>query len=532
MHRVSDPVPTPTPASRRWLAMPFIALGVAMIIVDATIVNVAVPSIIRTLHLTATTAEWLNSIYALVFAALLIPAGRLGDRWGRRRLFLLGTIVFVAASLVAATAGSGSVLVLGRFLQGIGGAMVLPATLSTVNALFSGHERAVAFAIWGSTIGGVAALGPLVGGWLTTDFSWRWAFFVNVPVGVLIVTGVVLFIPETSQPESARGADLAGNALATLGFAAVVAALIEGARYGWWRAVSPLGIGGLHWPSGWISPIPVAIVVGLVSLGAFVVVERARGRSDRPVLVDLSLFSIRSFSAGNLAILVVSLGEFGVLFVLPLFLQGVRGYSAFGTGTILLALAGGTLLAGGLTPQLARRISARGVARLGLALETIGLALLALVIGPRVGGWTLVPGLLVYGLGIGMATAQLTGVILADVPIAQSGAASGVQSTVRQVGSALGIAIIGTVYVVEIGRRTLAGLARVPGLSGPARDAIAAAVRASGGAVVHSLAPGPVTAAAAAAVAGATRLDAGLAALFILIGLVATFRLPRQIPPT
>ena len=399
--------------------------------------------------------------------------------------------------------------------------MVLPATLSSVNALFTGHERAIAFAIWGSTIGGVAALGPLVGGWLTTDFSWRWAFFVNVPVGVLIVVGIALFIPETSQPEAARGTDLAGNALVTLGFAALVAALIEGARYGWWTALTPLRLGALHWPSGWISPIPVATVVGLTSLAAFVVVERGRRRVGRPVLVDLSLFSIRSFSAGNLAALVVSLGEFGVLFVLPLFLQGVRGYSALGTGTILLALASGTLVAGGLTPQLARRISARGVARLGLAL----------VIGPNVGGWTLVPGLLVYGLGVGMATAQLTGVILADVPVAQSGSASGVQSTVRQVGSALGIAILGTVYVVDIGRRTLAGLARVPGLATPARDALAAAVRASGGAVVHTLPPGPVAEAAARAVATTTRLDAALAALFILVGLAATFRLPRQSPP-
>ncbi|MDA8115947.1 MAG: MFS transporter, partial [Actinomycetota bacterium] len=201
-------------AARRWRAMPFIAVGVAMIIVDATIVNVAVPTIIRELHLGATGAEWLNSIYALVFAALLISFGHAGDRWGRRRLFLLGAVIFVAASLIAATAPNGAVLIAGRFIQGIGGAMILPATLSTVNAMFTGHERAIAFAIWGSTIGGFAALGPLAGGWLTTDFSWRWAFLVNLPIGAIVVIGILFFIPETSDPTTRRGLDVPGNALA------------------------------------------------------------------------------------------------------------------------------------------------------------------------------------------------------------------------------------------------------------------------------------------------------------------------------
>ena len=163
--------------------MPFIALGVAMIIVDATIVNVAIPSIIRDLRTTAATAEWVNSIYSLVFAALLITLGRFGDMFGRRRLFRLGTIWFVLASIVAATAPNGGILILGRFLQCIGGAMILPATLSTVNTLFQGAERAIAFAIWGSTIGGMAAVGPFLGGLLTTELSWRWAFLTTARSG-------------------------------------------------------------------------------------------------------------------------------------------------------------------------------------------------------------------------------------------------------------------------------------------------------------------------------------------------------------
>ncbi|MHB1721137.1 MAG: MFS transporter [Acidimicrobiales bacterium] len=262
---------------RRWAAMPFIALGVAMIIVDATIVNVAVPVIIRDLHISEVGAEWLNSIYSLVFAALLIAFGHAGDRWGRRRMFLLGTAVFVVASLVSATAVNGAVLIAGRALQGVGGAMILPATLATVNVLFTGKERAVAFAIWGSTIGVFGALGPLLGVLLTTDVSWRWAFLVNVFIGAIIVVGLVWFVPETSTPSARRGVDVAGNALVTAGFAGVVFALIEGGTYGWWTQSAHFAIGGLHWPAGWPSPISFICTIGGLSLLTFVLLRRGGG---------------------------------------------------------------------------------------------------------------------------------------------------------------------------------------------------------------------------------------------------------------
>ena len=288
----------PDSGRRRWAAMPFIALGVAMIIVDATIVNVAVPVIIRDLHISEVGAEWLNSMYSLVFAALLITFGHAGDRWGRRRMFLLGTAVFVVASLVSATAVNGAVLIAGRALQCVGGAMILPATLATVNVLFTGKERPVAFAIWGSTIGVFGALGPLLGGLLTTDVSWRWAFLVNVFIGAIIVVGLVWFVPETSTPSARRGIDLAGNALVTLGFAGVVFALIESGTYGWWTQSARFAIGGFHWPVGWPSPISFICAMGALSLVTFVLREERRRRRGRVVLVDLSLFAIRSFSAG------------------------------------------------------------------------------------------------------------------------------------------------------------------------------------------------------------------------------------------
>jgi EmrB/QacA subfamily drug resistance transporter len=509
--------------------MPFIALGVAMIIVDATIVNVAIPSIIRDLRTTAATAEWVNSIYSLVFAALLITLGRFGDMFGRRRLFRLGTIWFVLASVVAATAPSSGILIFGRFLQGIGGAMILPATLSTVNTLFQGGERAVAFAIWGSTIGGMAAVGPFLGGLLTTELSWRWAFLINIPIGAAILIGLVRLVPETSDPNAPRGVDLPGQFTLIVGLAALVFGLIEGQTYGWWTSTRQLTL--LAWPAGAISPVAVAFLLALLSLSAFVLVERTRLRAGRLVVVDLRLFSISSFSRGNIAALIVALGEFGLLFVLPLYLQGALGLSALDTGAALIPLAAGTLIAGGVTPALAPRLGPRGVVQLGLLLEVLGIGTLGLLLTSTLSVWQIIPWLFIYGVGVGFATAQLTGVILTDIPVQASGQGSGIQSTFRQVGSALGIAILGTILVTTLGSHVTTRLRTIPGLPPAEQKAIASAVRASGGsAIVHLRAqPGSkqIVAASADALSSSARTVAFTAAGFVLGGLLFTAGLPN-----
>ncbi|HZM56019.1 MAG TPA: MFS transporter [Acidimicrobiales bacterium] len=514
----------------KWLPMPFVALGVSMIIVDATIVNVAVPTIIREFHVSANTSEWFNSIYSLVFASLLITLGHTGDVWGRRKLFASGVVVFVAASLVAATAPTSGVLILGRFLQGIGGAMILPTTLSTVNAIYQGRDRAVAFAIWGSTIGGMAAVGPLLGGWLTTDFSWRWAFLINVPVGVVVLVGILLAVPETKDPHVRRGIDWTGNLLVIVGFASLVFGLIEGEHYGWWSQTESLSLGSSTWPSGWPSPVPVAFAIAIVALSSFVLVEAHRATRSKVVLVNLELFKIRSFAAGNVAVTVVAFGEFGLLFVLPLFLQGVLGFSALDTGWLFLSLAIGSFVVGGATPQLAKRISPRGVARTGLVFEIIGIAGLGATLSATVSVWVMAAWLFVYGMGVGMATAQLTGVILVDVPVEESGQASGIQSTSRQVGSALGVAVLGAILLSTLASKTTSALRAVPGFSQAVSDQVVHIVRASGGAAIGSLGSLPdgtaVVAAASGAAVDAARAVAFAAAGFILLGLIATLLLP------
>ena len=448
---------TTTPAltgRKRWVALLFLALGVAMIILDATVVNVAIPTIVKDLNLSTTDAEWVNAIYALLFASLLLVSGRLSDIIGRRLMFVAGVGLFGFASVMVAISDASYELIGARALQGVAAAMILPASLSVLNAVYRGKDRAIAFAVWGATIGGMAALGPLVGGWLTTYHSWHWAFLINVPIAIAVIVGVLLLVPETRDTVDKRGIDVSGTVLGTLGLGALVFGLIEGQNYGWITPKKQFTAAGFTWPFDSISAPGVALLLAAILLALFVWAEARRKAVGAVVLVDLSLFRIRTFGAGNLVALIVSLGEFGLLFILPLFLQSVIGYDALETGVILLALAAGSFIASGAGAGMARRIGPVLVLRIGMALEVIGVLWIALVLSTSVTGWTMAPGLFVYGLGVGFATAQLTGVILSEVPVAESGMASAVQSTSRQVGAAIGTALLGAVLITGLGTIT------------------------------------------------------------------------------
>ncbi len=431
---------------RRWWALVVLSLGVSLIVIDGTIVNVSLPVIIAELHLGLTGAQWITTIYTLVFAGLLITTGRLGDRFGRRRFFAAGVVIFGVGSLLAGTASGAAVLLGARAVQGIGGALVLPSTLSTVNATFRGRDRAIAFGVWGSVISGMAGIGPLLGGWLTTEFSWRWIFFINLPVGLVLLAGILAFVPETTGHGFAPGLDLLGFLLSALGLAALVFGLVQGRTYGWGTPRRSLTIGGLIWPADApISAATVAIVAGVVLLAAFVVWERHRARVGKSALLELSLFRLGSFRWGNAAALLIAAAEFGLLFTLPLYLQNALGLSPIGSGLVLAAMAGGAFLAGGCAGELARAIRPTRVASLGLALEVAGIVVTALVLGSATPGWLIAAVLVIYGAGLGLASAQLTNVVLRDVPTEQSGQGSATQSTVRQLGSALGTAVLGTI---------------------------------------------------------------------------------------
>ena len=513
---------------RRWGALVALALGVAMIILDATVVNVAIPTMVKDLNLTTSDAEWITAAYSLVFASLLILAGRTADRFGRRLLFVVGIVVFVAASVLVAISAGSSEIIAARALQGLGAALMLPSSLSIINAVFVGKARAAAFAVWGATIGGMAALGPLVGGWLTTYASWHWAFLINVPIGVVVLIGVFRFVPETKETSASQGMDPAGILLSTLGLFGVVFALIEGQRYGWLLSTAPFEVLGLTWGGG-LSPAFVSLIIGVALLILLIFIERARISAGKAVIFDLRLFKIRSFGAGNAVALIVSLGEFGLLFALPLFLQSVRGYTALETGVILLALAIGSFVASGVGAGLAQRIGPVRVLQIGMACEVVGIVGLGVVISTTVTGWGLAPWLFLYGMGVGFATAQLTGVILSETPVAQSGQASAMQSTARQVGAAIGTAILGTTLLLGLGSQVPAQL-ESSGVPAATAEQVTQAVQSSAGTVIPSLTGQPdgatLVAGASEGFADATTWVAWVAAIFVLLGLLATFLLP------
>lgn len=516
---------------RRWFALVFLALGVAMIILDATVVNVAIPTMIRDLGLTTNDAEWINAAYSLTFASLLILAGRIADRAGRRLIFLIGILGFVLASVLVSLSSNAIEVIGARALQGVGAALILPASLSVINAVFIGKARAIAFAVWGATIGGMAALGPLVGGWLTTYASWHWAFLINVPIGIMVIIGVLALVPETKESTGPRGIDLPGTVLVTLGLLGVVFALIEGQRYGWVIAIREFQAGPITWATGGISIVLIAGVIGLIALAVLVPLERRRLAAGRVVVLNLSLFRVRSFGAGNAVAMVVSLGEFGLLFSLPLFLQSVRGYNALDTGVILLALAVGSFVASGAGAGLAQRVGPVRVLQLGMALEVLGILGLGLVISTSVTGWQLVPGLFCYGMGVGFATAQLTGVILAEVPVAESGQASAVQSTARQVGAAIGTAILGTTLIIGLGAGVKSSLEE-RGIPAAGAEQVAEVVQSSAGQAIPGLASQPdgavLVAGAEEGSVSATRIVAWVAAALVGLGLLTSLLLPRN----
>ena len=521
-------------------------MAISLVIIDGTIVNTIFPAIIADLSLSSSEVQWVQESYVLVFASLLLIWGTIGDRIGRRKLLIIGIFVFTAASIWAGFSTDATSLIVSRIAQGVGGAMVLPTTLSLVNATFQGKERGIAFAIWGSTIGGMVAIGPVLGGWLATDFDWRWAFNINAPLGLIIIIGLLIFATESKQTQRQGNLDWLGAGISVIMFSTLVFGLIEGRAYGWWQ-VNPanlFAIGDFKWPATGISVIPVSLAIFAISTVLFVLWERSREKAQKSVILDLRLFSISSFRNGSIAAGIISMGEFGLLFAIPLWLQNVQGLSAISAGLVLLWLAGGAFFASAVISRLSGVLSATNAVRIGVLLELVAVAGIAFIASTE-GGWQgIAPFLAIYGIGVGIATAQLTGVILADVPIEKTGQASGSQSTVRQIGSALGIAVLGTVLFTSTQASIETRIVNLPSLSVLADTAradlalqIAQPVADSAGAAIVAVpqfltsqgvpenVANEVTLAAANGFTDGMKATGWTAAFFLLLGLASTYNL-------
>ncbi|MGX6600912.1 MFS transporter [Micromonosporaceae bacterium Da 78-11] len=404
---------------------------------------------------------------------------------------------------------------------------------SLLNQTFTGKARGQAYAVWGSTIGAATAVGPVLGGWLSEHASWRWAFGINVPLVAIIIGLSLAFIPVSRR--TAGRVDLPGALLSFAGLAALAIGLIEGRIYGWVTSKSPFTVLGRTWDGG-LSPVFVALLVAAVLLALFTwrQVRLSRDGSGGEPLMNTRLFRISSFRNGNIATLIIGLGEFGIIAVIPLWLQFTLGYTSLQAGLALLPLALGSFFASGLSFALAEKISALALVRVGLIIEAVTLAALGVVAATTSAPWWAVSlALFGYGIGVGFATAQVTNVVLADIPEEQGGQGSGIQSTFRQLGSALGIAALTTVFFSTIDNDVRSGL-QADGLPTDQADRFAAAVTDSAGAVIAPFAENPATAAVARvareAMTNGVELGSYVAAGFLVLGMLATLLIPASQP--
>ncbi|WP_349863602.1 MFS transporter [Leifsonia sp. WHRI 6310E] len=517
--------------ARRWIGLIAVALGVALIVVDTTIVNVITPSVIDDLKIDSSQAQWIQESYAIVFAALLLVSGRIADLRGARTVFIGGVVIFGLTSLLAGLAPNGEILILARFLQGIGAAAILPTSLALLNHMFTGPARGQAFAVWGSTIGAATALGPVLGGWLSEHASWRWAFGINIPLTVVILVIAAVFL--TQPPRSRGGIDALSAILSVLGLGLLAFGLVEGRVYGWVTSEKAFTLFGGTWDEG-LSPAFVALVLSVVLLAVFVwrQILLSRASSARPPLMDVKLFSIASFRNGNVATMIIGLGEFGIIAVLPLWLQFTLDYSPLEAGATLVPIAIGSFVASGISFPLSERVSPLALVRIGLILEVVGLAGLGVVAAYTDANWWFIALVLFfYGIGVGFATSQVTNVVLADVPEGEGGQSSGIQSTFRQLGSALGIAALTTVFFSSLGG-ILHGTLTDAGLTGAEATKLSNAVTDSAGAVIEPLASNPQTVfaadAAREAMTQAIAIGSYLAAGFLVVGVIATLLIPGK----
>ncbi len=450
------------PKWKKWALLGLLSLGLAIIIIDTTLLNVSLATIIKDLHTDLQSIQWVITAYALVLAAFTITGGRLGDLFGRKRMFMLGAVIFAVGSFLASVSHSLPTLLLGEsIIEGFGAALMMPATASLVVANFKGKERANAFGIWGAVAGASSAIGPLLGGYLTSHFSWRWGFRINVFVGALVVLGAMWLIRESRESRK-PGLDWGGVLFSSTGLLALVFGIIESSTYGWWKAKSAVEYAGHQLPLGGLSITPVAIAIGVLLLLGFFWWERRRERVGKTPLVYLDLFKNGRFTSGSLVILILTLGMTGLVFALPVFLQAVKNLDAFHTGLSMLPMSIALFIGAPLAGALSKKIRPRTLIMTGLFLDVIALFIMRWTLNPNLNVWHLVPGLMLFGFGMGMVQAPISNLTLSAVGVEQAGEASGVNNTLRQVGSTLGTAVIGAAVLTSLVSTLALGIQQSP----------------------------------------------------------------------
>ncbi len=418
-----------TEETRKWWTLAAVSFGLFMIMLDNTVVNVALPSMARDLGVGLAELEWIVTGYALTFASVMLTGGKLADLLGRRLIFVVGLVIFTGSSLACGFAESGEFLIGARIVQGVGAALMNPATLSIIAATFPPHQRGMAIGIWAGVSALALAIGPLVGGLLTQHLDWSWIFFVNVPVGILAIIASFVLIPESKDESAEQRLDLPGLLTSGIGLFAFTYGLIEANTYGW--------------TSG---RIVGAFVVAAVMLVAFVLLET---RQRLPML-DLSLFRNGTFAGANIAILLVALAMFGVFFFVSLYMQGILGYSAVQAGAAFLPMTIMIILIAPIAGKTSDKVGSRWLMTFGMLLVAAQLVYFS-TLDATERYWDLLPGLVVGGMGMALVMTPSAAAAVRALPVDKSGVGSAVLNAFRQVGGSIGIALMGAIMAHEVG---------------------------------------------------------------------------------
>lgn len=469
-----DPRATGASASRNpWAILAVLCLGLFMILLDGTIVNIALPQIMASFDAGLSDVEWVMNAYVLMFAVTLVTLGRFGDLYGRRLLFVAGMVLFTVASLACGLAPGIYWLIAFRVAQGLGGAAMMPSTLSIVAAVFPPGKRGAAMGVWGGVSGLATAIGPSLGGLIVDSASWRWIFLVNIPIGIVGVLLTLRVVPESRNPTAVETLDLPGVGLISASLFCLTFALVEGQRYGWSSAVI-LGL----------------FAVTAVGLALFYL----RERGVRQPLIDFSLFRHVNFLAGNITGLMLSAAMMGVFFTIPIFLQTVLGFSALRAGLVMSPMSVAIIFAAPAAGWLSDRLGSRWIVAAGMFLLGFGIAWMAGLtpfhdeLSPDTSALDLLFPFVVAGVGIGLGVAPVTSAVMATAPLDRVGNASGVLTTMRQVGSLLGIAILGAVLQNRIIANATEGIRSIPGMPEAAKQRVIAGL--SGGGMGMSMPEG------------------------------------------
>jgi EmrB/QacA subfamily drug resistance transporter len=435
--------------SAPWLALGVLALGLFMTLLDLTIVNVAIPSIVDDLHASLDQILWVLNGYSLVYAVLLITSGRLGDIFGPRNLFAAGIVVFTIASAFSGLAHDPTQLIIARGAQGFGAALIAPQGLPIMTSIFPPERRAGVFAIYGSLAGLAVLLGPVLGGFITTNWGWRWIFYVNLPVGLLTLVLAFVFVPDL-RPGRRHRLDVTGVALASLGLFGVIFGLIEGQRYDW----------GTVW--SWIT-IPEIIAAGVLVLAVFLLVQWRR--QDKEPLLPFAVFKDRNYTLMTLVLLAMGFAIVGVFLPMTLYYQSVLGLSAFAAGLAIAPQPLAMILMSGGTAALANRY-AKYLLIGGLTLFAIGVAYIAWTVQVTSNRWVFVPGLVIAGIGMSGIWTPVFSLATRDLQPRLAGVASGVVSTVQELGAVIGSAAIGALLqnqlATDLHKRALGYAVQLP----------------------------------------------------------------------